>query len=477
MRGGDIVFDRDNYITKEFTVDCVTGVQASSVNGKLIIPPIESISGENSLRSLKRTKVHAVKKKTKEPYYVRVFSAGEGYIEMVVVAADFLCRKGLNWHSIYIATIEFKRFTIRERGEKTLEYWLNKDLDDTLLVPKPGHEPPSGSSLGERLGITDFNLFYGEETSIKDIFKAYESGKFYGTMGLCGGDLKELQFGVEIEFTGMTRKVAAEYLAEFFGTGVTKPRYSSYDRYTVVDRSGRIWSIKNDSSISAPVDWYNKPAGAEFKCELETPILEYGDIELLQNLVRGLRRDRYMRVNSSCGIHVHVGGTFGSVAVKNAYNLIASNQKLLSRALKVRKSGLNHYCHFVSGNAYKDYTNKTMDKQAVSDGWRKAEDTRYRFLNVKSYIDGKGLEFRFFNSTTHAGKLKAYIQFSLAVCNYARTVSNVNPKEKELGHDLNKMRSLLYKIGLRGDEFKTCRFHFTSNLKNEESSTSNRRVA
>ena len=462
------MFELNNYVTKEFEVSCVTGVRAFSTTGKLIPTDKYGLIIRPSDKNYDKVKkkIHAVNKKTVEPYYTRIYSARPGFIEMNVIMADHLCRKGLNWHVAYTASISFTGYNLKEKGYKTLEYWLGRSLEDDLLIPKEGYEEPKGLKIGEIVGINDFATFYGAGTTIKDIFKAYEAGEFYGKTGLVNLDIKALRFGVEIEFTGMSRDVASEYIAEYFHSSVTRPTFTSYDRHNIKDDKGRIWSVKLDSSISNPVDYYKKPADETYKCELETPILAYDDIELLQNLVRGLREDRYMEVNSSCGIHVHVDAKCTPNSMKNIYNLVSSHQKLLARALKIKDNRLNRYCCNLSGQAYAGISNGDLNMTVIEDRWDDVEDSRYRFVNFYSFFNNKGIEFRCFNSTTHAGKLKSYIQLSLAICNYAMSVENVRTKEKENGNDLSRMRNWLHILGLTGDEFKTCRYHLTRYLNN-----------
>ena len=465
-----MVFELKNYETKEFIVKCRTGVTASSVSGKII--PVDKYGATIDLEDPKyrnlRKKVHTVNKATLEPYYTRVYNARKGYVEMNVVRADWLGKKGLNWKSVYKAEIDFNTYKLHEEGESTLEYWLGKEMDETLLIHKSDFKVPTGSKLGIVVGIKDYSAFYEKDTSVKDIFKAYASGKFYGKTGLREIGIKTLPFGVEIEFTGMERKIAAEYMADFFDTTVTRPVITNYDRYLVKDKKGRKWYIKSDSSIKNPVDYYKRPAVDTYKCELETPILEYEDIETLQNLIRGLREDRYMVVNSSCGIHVHVGGKYTPVAMKNIYNLIASHQKLLRKALKINIGRLCRYCSYVDGSAYRHCKNSEIDMDVIKKNWYETEDSRYRIVNFESFFKSKGVEFRCFNSTTHAGKVKAYIQFSLALCSYAMNVESVRATEKELDHDLSRMRNWLHVLGLAGEEFATCRYHMTKYLKDKK---------
>ena len=96
-------------------------------------------------------------------------------------------------------------------------------------------------------------------------------------------EMKKQTIGVEVEMNNITRKKAAQIAAECFGTGryqYTASR-NGYDTYSAWDVQGREWKFQKDVSING-ID--------SEKCELVTPILTYGDMELLQELIRVLRR-------------------------------------------------------------------------------------------------------------------------------------------------------------------------------------------
>lgn len=120
--------------------------------------------------------------------------------------------------------------------------------------------------------------------------------------------MKKQNFGVEIELTGITREQASNVIATYFGTQV---RYlgTYYNTYSAADRKGRIWKAMSDGSIKTERKTSRGRilAGREYSCEVVTPVLQYEDLEDLQNIVRALREAGAI-ANSSCGIHVHVDG-------------------------------------------------------------------------------------------------------------------------------------------------------------------------
>ncbi len=71
----------------------------------------------------------------------------------------------------------------------------------------------------------------------------------------------------------------------------------------------------------------------EYRTEVVSPILSYDDIPKLQELVRTMRKAGAM-VNSSCGIHIHVGAEqFTPKTLRNLVNLMASKEDMIYHAL------------------------------------------------------------------------------------------------------------------------------------------------
>ena len=95
-------------------------------------------------------------------------------------------------------------------------------------------------------------------------------------------EMKTQTIGVEVEMNNITRKKAAKVAATYFGTGRYENTASrnGYSTWSAWDSQGREWKFQKDVSIAGP---------EEQECELVTPILTYGDIEILQELCRQLR--------------------------------------------------------------------------------------------------------------------------------------------------------------------------------------------
>lgn len=94
--------------------------------------------------------------------------------------------------------------------------------------------------------------------------------------------------------------------------------------------------------------------------------------------------------------------------------------------------------------------------------------TRYHGINLHAFFTKGTVEFRLFNGTTHAGRIKAYVQFCLAMSAWAINCDHDNLHFKSVAgytqqqkHDL-MLRVLTKRLGMRGPEFKTARLHLTS---------------
>lgn len=296
--------------------------------------------------------------------------------------------------------------------------------------------------------------------------------------------LKNQLFGVEVEMTGITREKAARLVAGVLGTTPSHPESNCYHTRTIADQAARKWKIMRDSSIT-PIrnDDTSEPLD-EYRVEFVTPPLNYSDIELLQNIIRKLRENG-AKAHSSCGIHIHVDGTnHTAVSLRRLVNFMTARQDLIYEALQIgdRESSWCHKLNKTLLDAMKKDKNLTKEKaeevwySRANDGYCGGIDhqhynsTRYHGVNLHSFFTKGTVEFRLFNSTLHAGKIKAYIQFCLAVSAWAitsqekivfRSMDGYTPEQK-----VTIMRNILtHRLGLYGDEFKTCRLHLMTPLK------------
>lgn len=282
--------------------------------------------------------------------------------------------------------------------------------------------------------------------------------------------MRNQNFGIEIEMTGITRSTAAKVIAGHFGTSAAHVG-GSYDAYSVRSPDDRQWKVMSDASLKCE-DRSGRSASRLYSVEFVSPICRYEDIETIQELVRKLRAAG-ARVNSSCGIHVHIdASTHIPKTLRNIVNIMASKEDLLYKSLKVGVAR-QRYCRKMDTRFLDEMNSRpplTMDqvKSMWYDGedysYRHYDDTRYHALNLHSVFNKGTIEFRLFNSTLHAGEVKSYIQLCMAISHQALIQKSARKTKTQSDNEKYTFRTWLLRLGLIGDEFKTARHHLLKNL-------------
>lgn len=282
--------------------------------------------------------------------------------------------------------------------------------------------------------------------------------------------MRNQNFGIEIEMTGLTRNSAAKEIAKYFNTSAFHIG-GSYDSYTIRDNANRQWKIMSDSSIRA-VSRSGRAASELYRVELVSPICQYGDIETIQKIIRQLRHAG-AKVNSSCGIHIHVDASNHTPqTLRNIVNIMASKEDMLYKTLKI-KVAREHYCKKADTRFLDDVNRQrptTMNQlehlwyNGESGRYQHYNRTRYHGLNLHSVFSKGTIEFRLFNSTLHAGEVKSYIQLCLAISNQALHQKYASRTKSQSHNEKYTFRTWLLRLGLIGDEFKTARHHLLKNL-------------
>ena len=108
-----------------------------------------------------------------------------------------------------------------------------------------------------------------------------------------------------------------------------------------------------------------------------------------------------------------------------------------------------------------------------STDWRRSarrhyDSSRYHLLNLHATFSTERtahtIEFRAFNGTLHAGRIKAYIQLCLAISAQALAAGSASPRRPETDNPKYTFRCWLLRLGFIGDEFATAREHLLKNL-------------
>ena len=303
-------------------------------------------------------------------------------------------------------------------------------------------------------------------------------------------EMKKQTIGVEVEMNSITRQKAARVAAEFFGTGryeYTAGR-NGYETWSAWDEQGREWKMQKDVSIAGPDSQ---------KCELVTPILTYGDIETLHQLIRRLRKagakSDYTR---GCGVHIHIGAKGHTPqTLRNLANIMASHESLLKDALALDEYRVGRYCRPVDERFLKTVNKKkpkTMAKLAdiwytsQGEGYGRGQHyngSRYHMLNLHATFTKGTVEFRLFQfdapsdgklNGLHAGQLKSYIQLCLALSQMAKEVRSASAKPQQNENPKYAMRTWLLRLGFIGEEFATARDILTRRLSGDAAFRSGR---
>ena len=293
--------------------------------------------------------------------------------------------------------------------------------------------------------------------------------------------LKQRKFGIEIEFTGIPRDTAARTVAKVLnGTGDKKYIGGAYRTHIIKDECGREWKIVRDGSIIPEVTNTRRAAEYEnYKCELVSPLLEYKDLRTVVGIIIALQ-GKGAKVNESCGMHVHVDvHDFTPDKLRKLVNIMASKENLMIKALNISEKRIARWCKRTSrcfcdkiNSCGKDICDWDIKRAYYERGlpYRHYSPDRYRILNMHSYFEGKGVEFRLFNSTLNANEVRANIVFAVAITCMAdcrKKLVKYTFSEDKVTSEKSEMSTFLYSLGLRGEEFTFLRTYLKKNLSNE----------
>lgn len=280
--------------------------------------------------------------------------------------------------------------------------------------------------------------------------------------------------------TGLTREQAAKAVGAMFGS---IPYYigTYYETWGVKDPQGKEWRFTFDSSITAQRrrngQWVL--ADSEYKTEMVSPKLTYEEMGKLQEVVRCLRK-KGAKVNSSCGMHVHVDASNHTPrSLKNALTIMYSKEDLLFKALQTNPARVNQWCQRVREEVLEDIRRMpsgTMRMDEFRRRWYQDrqrgeshshyDSTRYYALNLHAVFDKGTVEWRCFNSTLHAGKVRAYITLALAISAQAINQKCTHMRKTEVTENpCFTFRTFLLRLGLIGPEYKNVRKHLLDHLE------------
>ncbi|WLQ13240.1 amidoligase family protein [Hahella aquimaris] len=281
-------------------------------------------------------------------------------------------------------------------------------------------------------------------------------------------DLREIKFGIEIETVKRTREQIARAIQSVTGGGVFYRRTPvAYDPWDVVDARGRTWKVVSDSSLSS--------VPAHLRAEVVSPVLGYNDIPLLQEVIRAIRRAGG-KVDSQCGIHIHIDAAlFNGANLANLAKMVYKQEPLILHALGVSSQRLRTFTRPISNeliqNIERERPRTTEQLNRIWYGYHNQQPihydrTRYHGVNLHNVWYRGTVEFRWFEATLHAGKVKAYLQFCLALAAKALNAKTAYSRKRSFDPQSAKydFRVFLLRLGMIGEEFKTARRHLMVNM-------------
>ena len=253
---------------------------------------------------------------------------------------------------------------------------------------------------------------------------------------------KDRKFGIELEYTGVSRAESEKLM-----------RQSPFGEII----GGK---IVRDASIRTLI-----PRGLEdvnpddYRVEYVSPILFHEDFICLTPFLNNLRRSG-AKPSASCGCHIHINiDDFTAVDLRRLNNLYAAQECNILSCFHPNASRKN-FCKDVDVG-YLNAINKpgmtsnlTMEKvrriwydshpdkdSSESDRYH---NSRYHALNIHSFFQGRGIEFRLFNSSLYAQELKAYTEFVLRLVQHAKDVTAVRVRGRRTEGDLQHFSRFLH---------------------------------
>lgn len=289
----------------------------------------------------------------------------------------------------------------------------------------------------------------------------------------CYEQIKELTFGVELEYENISIEKAARVVAGVFGTSA---RYvgGCYSAWKVPMADGREWTCEYDGSLTNG-------------SETVSPVMTLDDMDAIQQVVRALRTAG-AKARGTCGLHIHIGakdmtarqvmtlskmwymdeGTTiaacGTVATRLSHYTRETDKNFIEKVAKMHGASVK-----LLENAY--YAGNEYGRDRTSHYCQ----ARYRTLNLHNYFGYQHgyswakptVEFRLFEATTHAGEVKANILLALSVVARAKYVSGVRFSNEDKKLRINAKNDIIgwfKKMGWTTEYFNTARAHIIKRI-------------
>ena len=385
--------------------------------------------------------------------------------------AEHINRNGLSWTPLYAAVFHPNSSDIEEEGVGTLDYWLN--YSNSPALERKENAEPLNVLVGRLWGSIDYCDVI--PNTLDSIFRYWKNGDLKRILDAHSYDpryTKERLIGIEVEFTGISRDTAARTVAMVLGTNKTYIG-GTYHKHIIPYTDNRNFIIMRDASICSECSTHLRNYNREnYKCELVSPLLKLSDIGVFLQIIEALKA-RGARTNFSCGIHIHVNvADFNAVQIRNLVNIVYSKEDLLYRVLGIGEIR-ERWCKkadkaFVSH--INDCSRKNISMNTIRNAWYNGDSvhhhydsSRYHLLNLHSFFEGKGVEFRCFNGSLSSEDIYNYAMLVVAIVEQAKAYKKTSAIKTPC-NDRLKLYNWIEQMGLKGPQYKSLRKMLTTRL-------------
>lgn len=226
-------------------------------------------------------------------------------------------------------------------------------------------------------------------------------------------------FGVEIECK--TRLSHYDLWRAFQEAQITSHDDFSHYNHTNSESSFKIMS---DGSV------HN--TATHFGNEIVSPVLN--NFETLQSVCKVLNTTADAKVDTECGLHVHIGAAdLSDAAYINVFVNYAKLEAAIDKFMPQSRRE-NFFCASLRNINFANATTKENTLQCFGRGEYRRDGRRYYRVNACAYHQHKTIEFRQHAGTTNFLKIKNWVNFCKKLVEFSKTT--------RLDHDITEIAAI-----------------------------------
>lgn len=271
--------------------------------------------------------------------------------------------------------------------------------------------------------------------------------------------------GIEIELTGVSRKVVVKALENLFHSKAKEVLNDKIDNpyyyYGVTDTNGETWLVVRDRSIKPQIYRHNMTKCSDYKgknlfdivdlepeyfseymIEIVSPVLTSETLPILFSVIDVLNALGGL-TNSSCGIHIHIDKPNDFADLLTLFRKYVFQQDEIYNHFGVADWRKEKYCKIYDNFSLdrdfsdeKEFMNYMYENYVQEDEARR--NLRYYGLNIHSINAHRTLEFRIFNATLDKAKIAYILDWVLHFCYNINGISDYIPYLSSILNDIMK---------------------------------------